>query len=150
MRIFLAGATGAIGRALLAMLIEHGHAVVAMTRRPELPRPLRAQGAEPVIADAFDRNGVIDAVQRARPDVVMHQLTDLRSGDRAANSALRIGGTRNLVDAARQAGVQRIVAQSIAFAYEPARSRPTSGSRWRRTVRGGEWARRADPRSRRA
>ena len=119
MRIFLAGATGAIGRALLPLLVARGHAVTAMTRSAASADALRSLGAEPVVCDAFDRDGLHAAVAHARPDVLMHQLTDLSAGDPAANARLRTDGTRNLVDAALAAGAGRIVAQSIAWAYEP-------------------------------
>jgi nucleoside-diphosphate-sugar epimerase len=119
MRIFLAGATGVIGRRLTPLLAARGHAVTAMTRRPERAASLRRLGAKPVVVDAFDRAALVAAVRAARPDVVVHQLTDLTDGDSGANATLRIDGTRNLVAAARAAGVRRIVAQSVAWAYEP-------------------------------
>jgi nucleoside-diphosphate-sugar epimerase len=119
MRVFVAGATGAIGTRLLPLLLAGGHEVVAMTRRPEAATGLRESGVEAVIADALDRDAVLVALQRARPDVVMHQLTDLRGGSLASNAALRRDGTRNLVDAGVAAGVGRIVAQSICWIYEP-------------------------------
>jgi nucleoside-diphosphate-sugar epimerase len=115
-RVFLAGATGVIGRRLVPLLIDRGHAVTAMTRRPEGAALLRSLGAEPVVADALDREALFAVVGG---DVVIHQLTDLREFDLAANARLRVDGTRNLVDAARGAGVRRIIAQSVAFAYEP-------------------------------
>jgi len=119
MRIFLAGATGAIGRRLVPLLVEAGHDVTGMTRRSEGADLLRALGADAVTADALDRDAVHAASAQARPDVVVHQLTDLRAGTSASNAALRRDGTRNLVDAARAAGVGRLVAQSIAWVYEP-------------------------------
>jgi nucleoside-diphosphate-sugar epimerase len=118
-RIFLAGATGVIGSRLLPRLVAAGHDVVGMTRRPESAARLEAVGAAAVVADALDRDAVLAAVERARPDVVIHQLTDLAGGPSAANAFLREHGTRNLVDAALAAGVGRIVAQSIAWAYAP-------------------------------
>ncbi|WP_204077905.1 NAD-dependent epimerase/dehydratase family protein [Planotetraspora phitsanulokensis] len=118
MRIFLAGATGVVGRRLVPLLVAEGHQVTALTRRPERTATLRAAGAEPVVADVHDRAALSAAVEKAVPDVVMHQLTDLASGDRAANAAVRRQGTRNLVDAALAAGVRRMVAQSIAWIYE--------------------------------
>ncbi len=119
MRVFLAGATGVIGRRLLPLLVAAGHPVTAMTRRADRAGALRALGAEPVVADALDREGLRAAVAAARPDAVVHQLTDLAGYDLAANARVRVVGTRNLVDAARDAGVRRIVAQSIAWAYAP-------------------------------
>jgi len=119
MRIFVAGATGVIGRTLVPMLVGRGHAVSAMTRRKAGVERLRSLGVAAYLADALDPASVAAAVHAARPDVVMHQLTDLGGGDPGANAALRTEGTRNLVAAARAAGVRRIVAQSIAWAYEP-------------------------------
>jgi len=119
MRIFVAGATGVIGRRLIPLLLADGHAVTAMTRREAAAAELRAAGADAVVADAFNREAVLTAVERARPEVVMHQLTDLTEGTSETNARLRTHGTRNLVDAALAAGVRRIVAQSIAWAYEP-------------------------------
>ncbi|MEU5672803.1 NAD-dependent epimerase/dehydratase family protein [Micromonospora sp. NPDC047762] len=107
MRIVLAGSTGVIGRRLEPILTAQGHEVIGLARNG------------PVAVDVLDRDAVAAAVRDARPDVVMHQLTSLSTGDFAANSRLRRTGTRNLVDAALAAGVQRIVAQSIAWAYEP-------------------------------
>ncbi|MFC0553894.1 NAD-dependent epimerase/dehydratase family protein [Planotetraspora thailandica] len=118
MRIFLAGATGVIGRRMVPLLVAEGHQVTALTRKPDRTAALRALGAEPVVADAYDRTGIAAAVAKAAPDVVLHQLTDLATGDFAANAALRRQGTRNLVDAALAAGVRRMVAQSIAWLYE--------------------------------
>jgi nucleoside-diphosphate-sugar epimerase len=119
MRVFLAGAGGVIGRRLVPLLGGRGHAVTAMTRRPERAAGLRALGAEPVVVDAYDPKALTGAMATARPEVVVHQLTDLSAADVTANARLRIHGTRNLVDAARAVGVRRIVAQSVAWAYEP-------------------------------
>jgi nucleoside-diphosphate-sugar epimerase len=118
MRIFLAGATGVIGRRLLPMLIENGHEVTALTRQPGEVARLRALGAAAVLGDVLDRDAVLRAVRSAAPEVVMHQLTDLRGQDFEGNSELRKTGTRYLVDAALAAGVRRVVAQSIAWAYQ--------------------------------
>ena len=117
-RIFLAGATGVIGQKLIPLLLNEGHQVTATTRSMSRLSLLRAAGADPVIADALDRDALLEAVVKASPDVVIHQLTDLSNGDSASNASLRAIGTRNLVDASHAAGVQRIVAQSIAWAYE--------------------------------
>ena len=119
MHVFVAGATGVIGRRLVPLLRDHGHRVTAMTRRPEGGALVRSLGAEPAVADAYDRGALHAALAGARPDVVLHQLTDLRGGSGAANAALRAEGTRNVVDAARAAGVPRMVAQSIAWVYGP-------------------------------
>jgi nucleoside-diphosphate-sugar epimerase len=119
MRIFLAGATGAIGRQLVPLLVEGGHQVIGSTRRADDAEALRRQGAEAVVADVYDAGALTRAMVEARPSVVMHQLTDLGRRDLQANADLRRRGTRNLVDAALAAGATRIIAQSIAFAYEP-------------------------------
>ena len=127
MKVFLAGAAGAIGRRLVPLLIEAGHSVTGTTRSGESASELRARGVTAVVVDAFDAAALRDAVVQARPDVVIHQLTDLPKvlgPDRAgrafvANTRLRIEGTPNLVAAARAAGARRLIAQSIAFAYAP-------------------------------
>jgi len=116
MRIFLAGASGVLGRRVMGRLLAGGHQVVGLTRKPGAIEEL---GAEAVVADVFDADGLTEAVRSAAPEVVMHQLTALRGGDRAANARIRDEGTRNLVEASRAAGVRRMVAQSIAWAYEP-------------------------------
>jgi nucleoside-diphosphate-sugar epimerase len=122
MRIFVAGATGVLGRRLVPLLVEGGHQVTAMTRSPGKADGLRRAGAEPVVADALDRDAVVGAVAAARPEVVVHQLSDLagmtsfRRFDRgfAATNRLRTEGTDHLVAAARAAGARRLVAQSFA------------------------------------
>jgi NAD(P)-dependent dehydrogenase (short-subunit alcohol dehydrogenase family) len=121
MRIFIAGASGVIGVRLVPLLVAAGHEVAGMTRSPEKLDGLRALGAEPVLCDVYDADGLRAAVVRFRPDVVMHQLTDLP--DTAAkipefgarNDRIRRDGTRNLLAAAEVAGAGRILAQSIAW-----------------------------------
>ncbi|WP_276355460.1 NAD-dependent epimerase/dehydratase family protein [Cohnella caldifontis] len=119
MKIFVAGATGAIGRLLLPKLVQAGHEVVGMTHAAERGELIRAFGAKAVVADAYDRDGVRAAVADVRPDVVIHQLTSLGEWNLEENARIRIEGTRHLVYAARAAGVKRMIAQSIAWAYEP-------------------------------
>src|SRR5215467_3205430 len=127
MKVFLAGAAGAIGRRLVPLLIEAGHSVTGTTRSGESASELRARGVTAVVVDALDAAALRDAVVRARPDVVMHQLTDLPKvldkarppGGFSGNTRLRIEGTANLVAAAQAAGARRLIAQSIAFAYAP-------------------------------
>jgi 2-alkyl-3-oxoalkanoate reductase len=122
MRIFVAGATGALGRRLVPLLVADGHQVTAMTRSAGKAAGLRAAGAAPVVADALDREAVDRVVAAARPEVVVHQLTDLagttsfRKFDRefAGTNRLRTEGTDHLVAAARAAGARRLVAQSFA------------------------------------
>ena len=125
MRIFLAGATGAIGRRLTPLLLAAGHAVTGTTRSTDKAADLKARGVEPVVVDVFNSSALRIAVVSARPEIVIHQLTDLPQvldpahlrEALARNSRLRIEGTANLVAAARAAGSRRLIAQSIAFAY---------------------------------
>jgi nucleoside-diphosphate-sugar epimerase len=124
-RVFLAGATGAIGRRVLPQLITSGHAVTAMVRSPEGARRVEQAGATAVLADAMDADAVRAAVLAARPEVLMHQLTALSGRDFAANAAMRIHGTRHLADAAEAAGVSRFIAQSICWVYQPGDDPPT-------------------------
>jgi nucleoside-diphosphate-sugar epimerase len=122
MRIFVAGATGALGRRLVPLLVERGHQVTGMTRTAAKAAGLRAAGAEPVVADALDRDAVLAAVAAARPEVVVHELTalaemtDFRKLDQgfALTNRLRAEGTDHLLAAARAAGARRFVAQSFA------------------------------------
>ncbi|HVV25031.1 MAG TPA: NAD(P)-dependent oxidoreductase [Pseudonocardiaceae bacterium] len=119
MRIFVAGATGVVGRRVVPLLLADGHAVVGLARSTGSAERIRAMGADAVVGDAMDAAAVRAAVESARPDVVMHQLTDLAGADFAGNSALRVHGTRHLADAAAAAGARRFIAQSIAWAYAP-------------------------------
>lgn len=127
MRIFLAGATGAVGRRVGSLLRQDGHDVTGTTRTTAKGSLLSERGIVPAVVDVFDAGALAEAVATARPEVVIHQLTDLVSGPgtpgypaaQEANRRLRIEGTRNLVQAARMAGVRRVVAQSIAFIYAP-------------------------------
>ncbi|HMJ01864.1 MAG TPA: NAD(P)-dependent oxidoreductase [Conexibacter sp.] len=122
MHVFLAGASGAIGRQLIPLLTRSGHTVTGTTRSATKADALRALGAEPVVLDGLDRAAVLAAVVAARPDAVLHEMTaieslaDLRRPDRAfaATNRLRTEGTDNLLAAARAAGVERIVVQSFA------------------------------------
>jgi nucleoside-diphosphate-sugar epimerase len=123
MRIFVAGATGTIGRHLVPLLIGQGHQVTALTRQGS-----PVDGATTVVGDVYDAGRLRELVAAARPDVVMHQLTDLTSRDFAANSRIRREGTRNLVDAALATGVRRVISQSIAWAYEPGETPATEST----------------------
>jgi nucleoside-diphosphate-sugar epimerase len=118
-KIFLAGATGTIGRLLVPLLVEAGHGVAGTTRRADKLGQIAAAGGRPVLADALDRGAVFAALEAERAEVVIHQLTDLSGRDFAANARLRVEGTRNLVDAALAVGVRRMIAQSIAWIYVP-------------------------------
>jgi nucleoside-diphosphate-sugar epimerase len=127
MKIFLAGATGAIGKRLVPLLVEAGFQVFGTTRLPSRAAGLRAAGVEPVVVDVFDRASLVRAAVAAHPDVVMQQLTDLPPGLDAGqmvegtrrNARMRSEGTQNLVAAALEAGVSRFIAQSIAWMYAP-------------------------------
>ncbi|MGN6312028.1 MAG: NAD-dependent epimerase/dehydratase family protein [Xanthobacteraceae bacterium] len=126
-RIFLAGATGAVGQRLIPLLRAVGHHVAGTTRFEAKAPALRALGAEPVVVDVFDADALRQAVLAAKPDIVIHQLTDLPPGLDPAKMADAIGrnahireeGTRNLIDASIAAGARRLIAQSIAWMYAP-------------------------------
>ncbi len=120
MRVFVAGAAGAIGQQLLPQLVAHGHQVTAATRNPAKAGRLRELGAEPTVVDGMDAVAVGEAVARAEPDVVIHQMTalaggfDLRHFGRmfAVTNQLRTRGTDHLLAAAAAAGARRFIAQS--------------------------------------
>jgi nucleoside-diphosphate-sugar epimerase len=121
MRVFVAGATGAIGRHLVPQLLANGHDVVAMTRSPGKTDALRAAGAYPVVVDGLDRDAVLAAVTGAEPEVVVHQMTAITDfgnprridAEFAPTNELRTKGTDHLLEAARAAGARRLVAQSF-------------------------------------
>jgi nucleoside-diphosphate-sugar epimerase len=123
MKIFVAGATGAVGRPLIARLLSEGHSVVALTRSPDEAQALVQRGVEPAIADVFDFDAVKAVVTRAQPEVVIEQLTALpktytRESMTAAapfNTRIRLEGGANVLSAAQAAGVRRYLRQSIAF-----------------------------------
>jgi nucleoside-diphosphate-sugar epimerase len=148
MRMFVAGASGALGRRLVPMLVQRGHEVVGTTRSKDRAKGIESAGATAAVLDALNREEVLQAVTQARPEVVIHELTalsgslDLRHFDAsfAATNRLRTVGTDHLLDAARAAGAQRIVVQSYAgWTYapdgaavkteaEPLNEHPTRGS----------------------
>jgi nucleoside-diphosphate-sugar epimerase len=125
--IFLAGATGAIGRRLVPLLLAAGHRVTGSTRSAENAEMLRKAGVRAVVVDVFDAMALKDAVEDAHPEIVIHQLTDLalfsdparRAEALERNAQLRTQGTANLVAAALMAGARRLIAQSISFVYAP-------------------------------
>ena len=125
MKVFVAGASGAIGTPLVRQLVAAGHEVTGMTRRQERSDEIRAAGAEGVVCDVFDAEALKEAVVAAAPEAVVHALTALpqrykpKSDYLAATDRIRVEGTRNLIAAARAAGARRLVAESIAFAYQP-------------------------------
>jgi 2-alkyl-3-oxoalkanoate reductase len=122
MRVFVTGATGALGRHLVPALVAAGHEVIATTRTSGKAGQLREVGAEPVVVDGLDRQAVIAAVHAAAPEVIVHEMTALagmrsfRNPDKlfAATNALRTRGTDNLLAAAAEAGTRRVIAQSYA------------------------------------
>lgn len=127
MRVFLAGASGAIGTPLLPRLLEAGHEVIALARTPERAAARRATGAEAVIADALDVDGLHAAITGARPEVVVNQLTALPATirprhyaeDLAATTELRRVAYPAIAQAAAQAGARRVISQSVSFMLEP-------------------------------
>ena len=130
MRIFLAGAAGVIGRRLTPLLVLMRPEVTGTTRVAAKAGAIEAMCARPVVVDVFDADALKAAVVAARPDVIIHQLTDLPSAPgtpgyedgQRRNVRLRREGTRNLMAAATAAGVKRVVAQSVAFAYAPGKT----------------------------
>jgi 2-alkyl-3-oxoalkanoate reductase len=144
MRVFVAGASGVLGRALLPQLVARGHDVVGMTRSASKEKLVRELGARPVVADALDSDAVAQAVASAEPEVIVHQLTalggklsakDMRHPERSdlaiMTNRLRTEGTDNLLAAGRAVGARRFVAQSF------------GAFRWART--GGPVLTEADP-----
>jgi|SRR5262245_10293431 len=125
MKVFLAGATGAIGRRLVPLLLRAGHDVTGATRSAEKARELQRVGAAAVVLDVFDAQATRAAMRAAKPEAVIHQLTDLpREFDErriaaayGANARIRSEGTRNLIAAAQAASARRLIVQSIAFGY---------------------------------
>jgi nucleoside-diphosphate-sugar epimerase len=129
MRVFLAGAAGAIGRRLVPLLLRAGHEVTGTTRSAATASELARAGVVPAVLDVFDAPALIAAVSAAKPAVIIHQLTDLpRQFDEARivasyakNARIRSEGTRNLIAAAQAAAARRFIVQSIAFAYAAGR-----------------------------
>ena len=123
--VFVAGATGAIGRRLAPLLAAGGWRVAGSTRFSDKTQLLEGLGAEPFVVDVYDADALSAALLSVRPEVVVHQLTDLPAGldpakmaeARVRNTRIREEGTRNLVAAALACGARRFVAQSLAFAY---------------------------------
>jgi nucleoside-diphosphate-sugar epimerase len=125
-KVFVAGAGGAVGRRLVPLLVEAGHEVTGTTRSAERTDPIRAAGATPAVVDALDAAALREAVTAAAPEVVVNELTSLpdrfeprRKDIYDATNRVRTDGTNNLLAAAQAAGARRFVCQSIAFAYRP-------------------------------
>lgn len=127
MRVLVAGATGVIGNHLVPLLCSAGHDVVALARSGKRAVAVERAGAEIVVADALDRDAVFRAVAGAAPDIVVNMLTAIPAElnprrlakEFEQTNLLRTRGTRNLIDAGRESGVRRVIAQGLAFAYEP-------------------------------
>jgi nucleoside-diphosphate-sugar epimerase len=124
MRVFVAGASGAIGRPLVRQLVDGGHEVTGMTRREDRAEEIRAAGATPVVCDVFSMHDLEDALHQAKPEVVVHLLTalpprlDYKADDPLGpTNRIRREGTRNLLAAATAAGARRLVAESFAPLY---------------------------------
>jgi nucleoside-diphosphate-sugar epimerase len=137
MHVYVAGATGAIGKPLIPLLIRAGHTVTASTRSPAKADRLRALGAEPIVVDGLDGKAVTEAVKAAEPDAIVHQMSalagtpDLRRFDRwfATTNELRTKGTDILLAAAREVGVVRFVAQSYTGWTNPRTGAPVKTER---------------------
>ena len=131
MRVFVAGATGALGRSLVPRLVKAGHEVIGMTRSESKEELIRGLAARPVVCDVFEFDRLCEVLVEADPDVVIHQLTAIpqrvnprkHAEEFAETNRLRTEGTRHLLDAAIGAGAGRFIAQSIAFAYAPGTTR---------------------------
>lgn len=125
MRIFVAGASGVIGRHLVPLLIEAGHEVAGTTRSEAKAASIAAQGAQPIVVDVYDADDLRDAVVSFGAEAVVHELTDLPDDPdllpeyAAANSRIRIEGTANLIAAAKAVGATRFLAQSLAWELPP-------------------------------
>ncbi len=134
MRVLVAGATGVIGRQLVPLLTSVGHEVIGLGRSPGRAADHRAGGATFVVADALDRQAVVRSVRNTAPDAVVHLLTAIPATvnpkhmdrDFAQTNRLRTEGTRNLLDAADEAGAHRVIVQGLAYAYDPSGSGPAN------------------------
>jgi hypothetical protein len=121
MRVFLAGASGVIGQRLIPLLVQAGHVVGGMTRSASKMELLVQLGAEPILCDVFDRDALIEAVRAFKPDVILNELTDLPDevekigGYAELNARIRTEGNQNLIEAARQSGSPKILAQTVAW-----------------------------------
>ena len=119
--MFLAGASGVIGQRLIPRLVQAGHVVGGMTRSSSKTELLAQLGAEPILCDVFDRDALIQAVRDFNPDVILNELTDLpddveKIGDHAElNARIRTEGNQNVIEAARQSGSPKILAQTVAW-----------------------------------
>ena len=126
-RVYVAGAAGAIGLPLVKMLVSAGYSVIGTTRRADRAATLRQIGVTPELVDVYDRESLALSLRKHRPEVVIHQLTDLPYGlpkeqmeeGRRRNEQIRLVGTRNLIDGLAGLPARRLIVQSIAFMYAP-------------------------------
>jgi uncharacterized protein YbjT (DUF2867 family) len=120
-RVFLAGASGVIGRRLIPRLVEAGHVVGGMTRSADKTDLVRRLGAEPILCDVYDRDALVKAVRDFAPDVILNELTDLPDdaasigANAGRNARIRTEGSQNLIEAARRSGSPKILAQTVAW-----------------------------------
>jgi nucleoside-diphosphate-sugar epimerase len=126
MKVFVAGASGVIGRPLVRQLLAAGHEVTGTTRKEERAAEIEAAGAKAAVVDALDGPALMEAVEHASPEVVVNQLTSLperydprKASFYEATNRVRREGGHNLIEAARAAGARRLLTQSIAFLYAP-------------------------------
>lgn len=119
MRILIAGSSGVIGSRLLPRLVHEGHEVHGTTRRTDRLEQIESAGGRGLIMDALEADSVLEVVTAVRPDMIIHQLTDLAQRDFQGNADLRVTGTRNLVDAAKAVDCRQMITQSIAWVYGP-------------------------------
>jgi 2-alkyl-3-oxoalkanoate reductase len=133
MKVFVAGGTGVVGKRLVPLLVKSGYEVVATTRSADRVGWLRGVGAEPVVIDGLHDDAVKEAVERAEPEVVIHQMSGLSGAkdfkrfdaEFAATNRLRTQGTDHLLAGAKAAGVARFIAQSFGnWNYERTGSGP--------------------------
>jgi nucleoside-diphosphate-sugar epimerase len=124
-KIFLAGASGVIGQRLIPRLVQAGHVVGGITRWASMTVLRAGLGAEPILCDVFDRDALVRAVRDFAPDVILNELTDLpddveKIGDHAGlNARIRTEGNQNMIEAARQSGSPKILAQTVAWQLPP-------------------------------
>lgn len=127
MTIFFAGASGAIGRRLVPLLLDAGHTVYGTTRSEEKAAEMQRSGVRSIVVDVYDADALTKHMEAAKPEIVMHQLTDLPhdfhpnalAAAQAGNARVRIEGTQNLVNGALRCGARRMIAQSIVWAFAP-------------------------------
>ncbi|MGE7913566.1 NAD-dependent epimerase/dehydratase family protein [Lysinibacillus xylanilyticus] len=119
MKIFVTGATGVIGRGVIAALIEKGYIVGGMTTSASKVEVLQALGATAYVGNILEKERIETILEDFQPNIIIHQITSLQHGSIEDNAKVRAIGTRHLVEAVKKMNIQRLIAQSIAWAYEP-------------------------------